>query len=182
MNKLGILFVLLVSAKAFAAAGLPQPADVKAKLNQGGIENYRSAQLGTQMVDKKVQLMKASYSFARDGGAQSTLIALKDVDGKDAVIPAGAVISNVLIDTITTPTGPTGTQISLQMVGNDDLAASTLVTSFTGVRAGTPIGTAATSFKLAGAAASTVYLDVGASTLTAGKFNVFIEYFLSDLE
>ncbi len=177
--KILISFVLLAfSSQAFAAAGLPQPAVVKAVANLGGAEGLRKIQIGTQLTDKKIQVMKAKWDFAVQGGAVST-INLKDVDGKDAVLPNKAVIRQVIIDRITAPTsaGGAGT-IALNANSAGDLLVAVDADTLSAIHAGVPVGTAATAVKTT--AQRTLTAAIATEALTAGKIIVFVEYYISE--
>ncbi len=160
--------------------GLPQPSAVRDLLNYGGASGIRSAQLGTQVVDKKVQVMKARYDYASVGGSTAAAINLKDVDGKDAVLPANAVVKNVLIDVLTVPATAAGSHtISLGINTASDLGAALQYQSWFGRLNGIPNGGASTMVKVTAAAPVTATIGT-APGLNAGKFNVFIEYYVSD--
>lgn len=164
-------------------AGTPSPASVRTLLNLGGANGaaFQLVRLGTQLADKKVQVMKASYDFAVQGGSDVASLNLKDTDLKDAVIPKSAIIKQVLIDTITAPVGTNATITLAADTPGADLKAATAITSYTAgsLQAGTPVGTAATMHKML--ADRTITMRVLGNNLTAGKFNVFIEYYLSNL-
>lgn len=174
---------LVLLALLFPILGVAEvkvPADVRFVLNQGyGAE----AQLGTQVIDKKVQVLKAVYDFSVLSGSASTAYSLKDTDGKDAVIPANALIVDCMIDVITAPqslsaslTLAIGTGLT---VPNTDLKAATVIGSYTGRVACIPVGSAATAIKAS--SATTPKLSLGSQgDLTAGKINVLLQYILSE--
>lgn len=185
-----ILLVFLMSLPAFAVSGrsgLPDHKSVRTMLNRGNVNGF-ATQLGVQMQDKKVQLLKGTYRYADQGGnsgvtAQAVLTKLRDVDGKDAVLPINAIIKQVTVDVLTTPTasavtGFTAPFLSLGLNSETDLMPFTAVASLTGKVAGTPIGTAATMVKALGNSAVT--LNIKGGSVTAGSFNVYIEYYLAD--
>jgi hypothetical protein len=174
---LSLFLALATPLSAFAAAGLPQPAAVKTIANLGGSEGLRKIQLGTQLVDKKVQVMKAKYDFAVQGGAIGS-VNLVDVDGKDAVLPNKAIIKQVIFDVITAPTSGGSATIAFTANSAADMKAALAIASWTGIVAGIPVGTAATSIKLT--AQRTLTATIATAALTAGKINVFVEYYISD--
>lgn len=179
MKKLFIaLLALMAVSTAYGAAGLPQPVDVRNLANYGGGGNLRKIQLGTQLVDKKVQVMKALYSYAVQGGSTAASVNLKDVDGKDAVLPDNAVITKVIFDVLTAPTSTGSATIAFGANSTTDLKAATAIASYTGLVAGIPVGTAGTSVKTT--AQRTLTATIGTADLTAGKINVFVEYYISD--
>lgn len=159
------------------AEALPQPADIKASFNLGGGENLRKSRLGTQMIDKKLQVMRATYDFAVEGGAIQAHN-LKDVDGKDAVLPDNAVIMKTIVDVITAPTSGGAPTISLGANTGVDLKALTAIASYTGIVAAIPVGTAATAVKTT--AKRTLTATIAVATVTAGKFHVWVEYYVSE--
>ncbi len=94
-------------------------------------------------------------------------------------LPANAVIVGGLLDFATGITGGSGATVAIQAnTANDILSAHSINTNyFTGRMAIVPVYTAASAVKMTGA--SSLQVVIGSSTLTAGKFNLFIDYFLS---
>jgi hypothetical protein len=133
-----------------------------------------AVQLGKALADQK-GCLRATYDFSTQGGAVST-INLKGSDGLDAKLPSGAVISEVLIDVVTAATSGGAATVALTAQVAEDLLAALAVASVTGLIAGIPVGTAATSIKLT--AERTITTTIAVAALTAGKFHVFIEYYL----
>ena len=62
----------------------------------------------TTSFKNQLHVMKATYDFAVQGGATST-INLRDRAGAAATLPAGAIIKKVIIDVTTTVTSTGGT-------------------------------------------------------------------------
>lgn len=117
---------------------------------------------------------KFLYDFAVQGGAVGA-ITLTDEDGEAQTIPADAVIVSSTIHVITACTSG---------------GAATLAFGITGTAAGFKAATAVGSYTLdavflgeastplhSGATAKSVLLTVAAAALTAGKIEVFVEYF-----
>jgi hypothetical protein len=177
MKKLFSLLALVLSANAFAAAGFPQPAVVEKILNLGGAEGARKVQLGTQITRKKKQVMRAQYDYAKQGGLIST-INLKDVDGKDAVLPSKSIITNVVIDVLTALGSGGSPTLALGANTTTDLKAATASSSYTSILAGIPVGTAATAVKTT--AQRTLTTTIAVASVNAGKFDVFVEYYLGE--
>lgn len=182
MNKLLSLviltFALLAPGAAWAASnGLPQPSAVRDLGNYPSNSALRTMQLGTQLVDKKIQLMKATYKVSVQGGAIGT-VNLKDQDGKDAVLPNKAVIRQVIFDVKTACT--TGASGTLAFTSNaaGDMKAALAAASWTGLVAGIPVGTAATAIKLTAQRTLTATIATGA--IAACDINAFVEYYISD--
>jgi hypothetical protein len=133
--------------------------------------------LGDQFAIAKT-IVRGTYSFAVSGGAVST-ISLLDQAGDVIVLPDNAIITQVYIDIVTamTSTGGTGT-IALTANSSGDLLAAVDADTLSGVVAGVPVGTAATMVKLT--ADRTLSVAIATAALTAGKFNAFVEYVLSE--
>lgn len=179
MKKFLFLLLALV-LPLVASAEVKVPADVRFVLNQGyGAE----AQLGTQTIDKKVQVLKLVYDFSVLSGSASTVYSLKDTDAKNAVIPANALIVDCMIDVITAPTS-LSSSLTLAIgtgvgAASTELKTATAIGSYTGIVACVPVGSAATAIKIASAVTPT--LSVGSQgDLTAGKINVLLQYILSE--
>lgn len=181
---LGLLLSLVLGGSAFAAAttsvlyGLPQPAAVETMLNNSAT-HPAVAGLGTQVTQKKLNVLKAVYDYSKLGGTSGTVLTLKDAAGGDAVLPAGAIIWDGVIDTITALDSGGSATVSLGINTAVDLKAATAMASYTGRIATIPVGTAAAAVKVT-TANSAVTATVGTASLTAGKFNVFLFYVLSE--
>lgn len=133
--------------------------------------------MGT-LINQTKNVVRAVWDFAVQGGAVGT-VNLLDEQGNAVLLPAGAFITNVVLDVVTpATTGASGTG-SLGFLSTVDLLAATAAASITGVLAGIPVGTAAT-WKGPGTAALTpITFTIATGALTAGKFNAFIEYVVS---
>lgn len=131
---------------------------------------------GTKIAKQLKQAMIATYDFSVLGGAIAALN-LKNPAGTDAYLPKGAVITSCIIDVITAPTSGGSATIALSIQSAGDLKAATAIASYTGLVAGVPVGSAATSIKLT--ADAIVVATVATAALTAGKINVLIEYYVS---
>lgn len=168
------LFALV--STSWGAAGLPQPSVVKQLGNYPSNSSLRTAQLGTQLIDKKIQVMRASYTYSVQGGSDAANINLLDVDGKDAVLPNYSIIKQVICDIITQPVG-VGASISLGANTAVDIKASTSVASWTvGEFATIPVGTAGTAVKLT--AQRTLVTRILGANLSAGRYDCFVEYYI----
>lgn len=133
--------------------------------------------LGDKVHSMKV-CMVGKYDFSVQGGAVST-INLLDSKGAALKVPANFVCTNVIIDRVTSPGAITSGTISLGLNSTADLLAATNMTAFDGTTllAGIPVGTAATAIKVTSEA--TLTATVATTALTAGKFYVSLEGFLS---
>ena len=116
-------------------------------------------------------IAKATYDFSVHGGAVGD-IAL------DLKLPDNAIVYQGLIDVVTDPTSGGAATVALQIEGTADLLAATAIASVTGQLDTVPDGTAANVVKLT--AEQTLTAVVATAALTAGKFHVYLFYFLSD--
>lgn len=182
MKKLILgLFVSLLSGVVMANV----TSDQEYILN-GMNSQAQKVQLGT-LINKTLNLLVARYSYAVQGGSTSSAISLlTNLNNKRsyAVLPSGAVIKNVWVNVLTAPTsGSTLATVALQAASAGDLLGSTLVTALPTFQQGVPTGATSTFVKLN--AQKTIKVQVGpaaagSAPLTAGKFDVFIEYVLGN--
>lgn len=161
--------------------------DLEFRLNRGDI-HYRPLNLGSEIVRRTHKQFKGVYDFSVQGGSTSAAINLYDpVFGKNSslILPAGFIISKVLIDVLTNPVGA-GATIALSSGKNAaDLLAATAIASFTGLIDGIPTTAAATNIKISptlAAPGSICTLTIATTNLSAGKFNVFITGYFSDAQ
>lgn len=174
------LALVAVSSNAFAAAGspgLPLPSAVEFLLNDASPQAMRQAQLGTQLTKKKVQLLVGVYDSQTSGGSTVGAHNLKDVDGKDAVLPAGAVIKKVMLHAVSAVTSGGSATLSFGAASATDLKGATGKASFSlnALLDGVPDGTAANSIRLSSQTVLTA--TVGTAALTAGKVEAFVEWY-----
>jgi hypothetical protein len=119
----------------------------------------------------------ATYDFSAQGGGIGAI-------DSGVSIPAGAIIRKVWIDSLVTATsaGDTGTMAVSVVAANDIVTAIAINDASNpwdlGLHDGKPAGTAATMIKLA--AAATIKFTIAVQAFTAGKFNVFVEYVISN--
>lgn len=141
----------------------------------------QKTQMGT-LINKTPGLLIAKYSYAVQGGTTANNINLLTDLSKPlsyAKLPNKAIIRNVWLD-ITTGVASSGSAtVALTAQTAADLLAATAKASMT-VRMlqGIPAGTTTTSIKLS--AQRTIQAVIGTAPLTAGKFNVYIEYILGE--
>lgn len=177
MRLLIATFFVMALTATHAFAAYPDFGSIEYLMNHAGTGQYKVS-LGTQVTTKKVQVMRAKYDFAKQGGAVGS-ITLVDSDGQAAQLPSKAIVKQVLIDVITAPTSGGAATLALTTgQGAGDLLGATAKASFTGLLAGVPVGSAASMIKLT--ATRTLSLAVATAALTAGKFDVFVEYYLSE--
>jgi hypothetical protein len=180
--------LLLLLVAGVAKAALPTPAETKDAINQRSPIGPQF-QLGDQLVDKKVHVLRARWDFAAAGGAVGS-INLKDVaDNKVAQLPPGALIQDCAIHVVTPVTsgGSATLAIGSGWMGNDlkNVTAKTAFANSDGFVACNPAGTVATSIKLPPytkgyTKAYTPSLTIGTAALTAGKLDVLIKYILTE--
>lgn len=126
----------------------------------------------------KKNVVKAT--FDPSGDATKRVIA---AHGSGVFIPAGAIITNTMYDVLTTFTsaGADAGEIAISVASANDIVTSTAISTGTtwdnvaALVAGTPVS-AATAIKLS--ADKEVVFTVAAQVLTAGKMDVYIEYYL----
>lgn len=171
---LTFLAVVMLPSKSFAL--LPSNATVKQVLNTSATGGP-SVLLGTQLTDNKVQVLKCTYSFATQGGAVST-INTKAVDGLNCTLPAGSIVKKVVAHTITAPTSGSSATLAFSALTSGDLVPQDGqgAYSLNGLKLGVPDSSAI--FRLTSTASKVVTATIGAAALTAGKIELFIEYYI----
>lgn len=120
---------------------------------------------------------KFSYDFSARGGA------VGDIVLAGTPLPKNAIVWDGVVDVITPLTGGAGATaaVSTAQSANDLITAADVTGapwSTAGSKALVPVGTAAASIKMT--ADRSPKLVIATNDLTAGKFNLFIEYYLSD--
>jgi hypothetical protein len=120
-----------------------------------------------------VQVVRARYDFAVDGGA------VGDIDlTKSAVIPAGAVVLGGFVEVDTVPTSGGAATLAVKVEGAGDIVAAAAISgapwSTTGRKNVVPAFTGATSVKAT--AARKVQATVAVAALTAGVIDVVLFY------
>lgn len=142
------------------------------------LENVVSPLEGLAQVAHQAKgVLKCVYSFAIQGGAVST-IKLLDDQGNAAILPSKAIITGVYCDFYTAFTSGGSATVALGANTTVDLLAATAVASCTGLVAGIPVSTAATSVKLT--AQRQIAMTIAVAALTAGLANIFVEYVYSN--
>jgi len=121
--------------------------------------------------------VKAQYDFAELGGTIGAI-------GLGVTIPDNAIIMRAYVDVLTTCESAADTAtIALHAEGADDIVAAIAINDGTnpwdaGLHEGIEDGTVANAVKTTAARELTATIAV--QDLTAGKFNLFVEYVLSD--
>lgn len=151
-------------------------ADLRQKINTSGYTTYVEG-VGNEL-DHKPNMVVGRYDFAVQGGAVGAINLLEDLTDVNSllVIPDDGIIKQVTIDIITAmaSAGGTGT-IALTAQSAGDLLAAVDADNLSGLVAGVPIGTAATMIKMT--ADRTLVGAIAVEALTAGKFDVYVEYY-----
>ncbi len=181
--KFLMLLSLVLSFSGLTASALTQDQVQKAQfeLNKASPNGMAVNKLGTIVMQREKQVLKATYNFSTQGGVFGSAITLKDgVTGADASLPKGAVVSDCLLDFRTAATSLGSATLSFSTGQSAaDLKSALAVASATGLVTCIPVGTAATAIKLT--ANRTPTLTINSVSLTAGYVNVFIEYWMSDI-
>lgn len=147
------------------------------------IANYDATdphpEIGT-ILNRTKNAMVAVYDFAVEGGAIGTLKLLDD-QGNKAILPPGAIITNVVANVITGVTSLGAATLAFGSgVGGataDLLAATAKAALGVGFVDGIPAGTAATWVgPVTVGLGSQLTVTVAAAALTAGKIYFNIEY------
>lgn len=172
-----LLTLALVTALPARAATLSADNGSQYRLNRVTSEIAFKDQLGRLIIKQNQRLLKCTYDFTKQGGAISS-INLQNEDGKACIVPNKAIIRDVLIDVLTAGTTSASGTMALTAQSAGDLKAALAAASYTGLVAGVPVGTAATAIKMT--ADRTVIGTIATGALTAGKWNVLIEYIISE--
>lgn len=155
-------------------------ADQEYILNSSG-SAAQKVQLGT-LVNRTSNLLIAKYSFAIQGGSTAADISLLTnlANSKSlAKLPNKAIIKNVYLEVLTQPVSGGSATVALNSLAAADLLAATAKAALpVGFKQGIPTGATTTFIKLT--SEKTIKATVGTSPLTAGKFNVYIDYVVGD--
>jgi hypothetical protein len=138
------------------------------------------------VIDRSKNLMRVIYDFTVNGGAVGT-IPLVDDQGNAAILPQGAIVTNVTAHVLVA--GTTSASGTLALGSNisaatTDLMGATAMASLTlgAFVAGTPVGTAATwKGPVTAVAGSQIQATIATGALTAGKVAYLVEYVVSTL-
>lgn len=140
------------------------------------LEGKGAINAGAQKGAGALQEIKVTYDFAVDGGAVATITPRSSIQ-----VPAGAVIFGGFIQGITLPVSGGGATIAIGLGSGAQVAALKAATAIATYAAGAtvaliPVFTAASVVK---AAADTfVTFTIGTATLTAGKVQVTLYYYM----
>lgn len=156
------------------------PKDALSQKNLSRANAYDPLPGSGTVLDRTKCLMRAVYDFSVLGGAIATIV-LNDDQGNPAILPQGAIVTNVVLHVITSVTSAGAATLSLGSgiaASIVDLLAATakasLVPTFL---AGIPVGTAATFVgPVTAVGGSQLQVAVGTAALTAGKIYFLVEY------
>lgn len=123
-------------------------------------------------LDTKKTVRIAEYDFDLHGGE------IGAIELPGMTIPSDAVVTGAFIDVLTDISGGAGATISLGLETAVDVKAVTLVTSVSGISACAINWSASNMVKTT--ASRPVTLTIAEAALTAGRFNVVLEYVISD--
>lgn len=185
MRFLSVLVLSLFTASFAHGAGLSGTYKAEFNFNHG--QNFSQDLLGTKVIREQVRDLVVQYDFTKDGGAITTKKNLRfptDIGltpgSTSATLPKGSLIVGCYIDVITAgTTSASGTMALSTGQAAGDLKAALAAASYTGIVACIPIGTAATAIKLT--ADSVPYFAIATGALSGGKWNLHIQYVLSDM-
>lgn len=123
-----------------------------------------------------LQVLKATYDFAVDGGAIGTILL-----AASKIVPTGAIILGGIIDPITLPTSGGAATIAVGLGSGANAAGLKAAAAFGTYIPGTPLAVlpvwSAGFFETA--ADQKISVTIAGATVTAGKFAVHIVYVMS---
>lgn len=193
MKKFVIKLLLIAAGLIPAATPFAHAVDlsrvdsdtVQVSLNHGNMNIWGRYEIGTQLMTNQQRMIRCTYDFSVLGGSSAASLSMKSSTADSfskpnttCLLPKGAIIMEVLVDTVTSLTSGGSATVAISTgQGAADLLAATSYSSFSGIQAGIPTGTAASAIKLTADRTPTV--TVATAPLTAGKFYVLIAYMLS---
>ena len=127
-------------------------------------------------LENKKRTAYFTYDFAKHGGAVGAI----DVAGDG--IPSGAIIADGIIHvrTAIVTASVASTTLALRAIGANDIysAATTVPFAANAMLATVPVGTAATCVRVTSNISKLIF-TVGAEPITAGKFTVALDYWIT---
>ena len=121
------------------------------------------------VVSTALNTIASVYDFSVKGGAIGSI-------GTGIFIPAGSHVTKVYLENLTTFAGATAT-VALTMSSAGDLLAAVVGTTLTAaITTGIPTGIASTIVKNVSGVEKQITLDIAVAALTAGKYNIHVEY------
>jgi hypothetical protein len=130
--------------------------------------------MGTQGLENAKKVAYYEYDFDKDGGAIGA-IALRP----GSAIPAGAVITDAMVDVETAVTSLGAATIALHNKAANDIVTAVVLAGFTAntLIDGIPDGSIGNAIRTI--VAGGVTLTIAVADLTAGKFVVAVEYYVT---
>ena len=132
--------------------------------------------IGT-LIDNCKNSLKCVYSYAANGGATGS-IGLLTAAGVPAILPPGAIVTRSYLSVVTAPASTGSATIAVSAVASADILAATAISAVTGNVEGKQTG--AISLVAGPVTAATpgsqVAIVVATAPLSAGQFDVFLEY------
>ena len=172
--KFLILLLLMIAPSFSFAYTTTGTKDIAFGLNRAAPEMMQKHQLGTKLVYENVHYKQLVYNRSfYSSGATGTYNLLDPVTRVAFTLPTGAIVTDCLIDVVTTPTG-SGTIALGTGQATNDLKGATAIGSYANLVACVPVGTAATSIKMTADSVPTATIASG--PVTGGIVNVYIQY------
>lgn len=184
------LSLLLMLQATVVLGAYPKPTDIKFELDRTPYGERVS--LGTQITDKKVHILRAQFDLAKTSATTGS-IELLDLDGEPAKLPINSIVTDCVIDVKTAPVLNTAYQVNAPYFafktgvdGVQDLKANIPASTLSGLVACIPVGSAATAIRITTESTPVMTITSASwpgtttpSVLTSGKWNVLIQYILS---
>lgn len=177
---------ILVGLSALFLVGTAQAnvsQDVRYQLNRWFGAQGAKVPLG-DVVNANKGLVVGRFNYTlKGGGTTGDVFLVNDLNNPldYASLPNNAIITNAFINVITAPSSTnTGTTVAVKVQGLNDILSALSYTAWgTGsYKQGVPTGATTTFIKLT--AKRFLKAQLGVSGLSAGKFDVFIEYVLGN--
>lgn len=132
--------------------------------------------IGTQ-IDNCKSMLKGVYSYAVNGGATGS-IGLLTAAGVPAILPPGAIVTRSFLSVVSAPASTGSATVAVSAVATADILAATAISAVTGNLEGKQTGaiSLASGAVTAASPGSQVAIVVGTAPLSAGQFDVFLEY------
>lgn len=160
----------------FIASNAVQSADIAASaVGSSSIINDAITNAKTDVHHLKT--IKMQYDFALEGGDHLIpFIPIRAAIGETASLPDGAVVISAYLEILTPPTSAGSATIKIGIQSDDD--AFLAATAFDdGAFASNTITSLSNALPLKALADEPVNITIGTAALTAGKFNVYVEYY-----
>lgn len=173
-----LFFLTLAAASVFASS---QMTTNQAYLINRASKINRDSALGTMVFNAMQGGTKGTYDFSVQGGAQGNK-PLLDIEGLPVKLPPKAIIKKCYIDVVTAPLSVGLATIAVNSKAVGDLKVATAKASLTAntLVSCIPDGTTTNAIRLNTSSETTLGITIGASDLTAGKINVWVDWLLTN--